>query len=306
MLGVVPYHLCRDRLRVDSLKNRLPIPLTPKNCWPFILECSPFGKTLQVHMDNCTTLASISKKGSSNIIRDKITRHIFEHMSQLGATLQAVFVEGRSNLVADGLSRRVKQNRFTDWSIDDDTWKLICKHFRFKPNLDAFATVHNARLDCYCSWVRDLRSTYVDAFSLNWNQFKIYAFPPPSVIGRCLQKIQEDVALEVGMIVLFMAKTSYWFTTMVNLLCAMPVLLPKVTVCKLHLPWDPSATHPLANNLCLLFVHLSAKSCESTDVSLNRFQKQLQNFRGKGGHIRDWMALLKMAHLLFRTSRRSA
>ena len=228
------------------------------------------GSNLQVHTDNCTALASISKKGSSNAIRDKITRHIFEHMSQLGTTLQAVFMEGRSNLEADGLSHRVRQNRFTDWSINDDTWKLICKHFRSKPNLDAFATAHNARLDCYCAWVRDLRSTYVDAFQLNWNQFKIYAFPPPSVIGRCLQKIQEDVALEVGMIVPLWP-TSYWFTTMVNLLCAMPVLLPKVTVRKLRLPWDPSATHPLANNLRLLFVHLSAKSCEAMDVSLIRF-----------------------------------
>ena len=32
----------------------------------------------------------------------------------------------------------------------------------------------------------------MDAFSIDWSEFNFYAFPPFSLIPRCLQKIQQD------------------------------------------------------------------------------------------------------------------
>lgn len=35
---------------------------------------------------------------------------------------------------------------------------------------------------------------FVDAFSANWNNFFFYVFPPFSLVGRCLERIQVNKA----------------------------------------------------------------------------------------------------------------
>jgi hypothetical protein len=53
----------------------------------------------------------------------------------------------------------------------------------------------NAQLPVYCSWQPDPDSTFVNAFTLNWNTFNhIYFFPTFSLMGRCLQKIRQEKA----------------------------------------------------------------------------------------------------------------
>ena len=62
----------------------------------------------------------------------------------------------------------------------------------FQPHLDLFASCLNSQLKTYVSWHPEPESWAVDAFSLNWNTLKFYAFPPFSLLGRTLSKIRQD------------------------------------------------------------------------------------------------------------------
>ena len=55
--------------------------------------------------------------------------------------------------------------------------------------IDMFASCLNHQLSTYCAWRADPGSCYTDAFSLDWNNHNFYAFPPFSLLPRCLQKI---------------------------------------------------------------------------------------------------------------------
>ena len=61
-------------------------------------------------------------------------------------------------------------------------------------NIDLFATRLNHKLPTYCSWKPNPGCSYVDAFLINRGNYNLYAFPPLSLIPRCLQKILQDRA----------------------------------------------------------------------------------------------------------------
>ena len=57
-------------------------------------------------------------------------------------------------------------------------------------DIDLFVTSINIKCPCFVSWL-PLDYT-VNAFSLNWNKFYFYAFPPFILILRVLPKITEQ------------------------------------------------------------------------------------------------------------------
>lgn len=62
----------------------------------------------------------------------------------------------------------------------------------FKPGIDLIASRVNTQFRKYVSFQPDLRAIATDAFTLNWSELKLYAFPPFSVIATVLAKIQSD------------------------------------------------------------------------------------------------------------------
>ena len=67
---------------------------------------------------------------------------------------------------------------------------VICQFGR--PEIDMFASRLTKQIPIYASWLPDPESSFIDAFTINWNNVFIYAFPPFSKIWRMLQKIQEE------------------------------------------------------------------------------------------------------------------
>ena len=57
-------------------------------------------------------------------------------------------------------------------------------------DIDLFASRHNAQKRRYVSWKPDPEACTFDAFALNWEGLKGYAFPPFCLIGRCLAKVR--------------------------------------------------------------------------------------------------------------------
>ena len=78
---------------------------------------------------------------------------------------------------------------------------MILSHF---PGLDfdLFASRLNYQISSYCSWHGDPNSAHVDAFTMNWSSINFYAFPPFSLLPRCLQKISQDKAQGILIVLL--------------------------------------------------------------------------------------------------------
>ena len=61
-------------------------------------------------------------------------------------------------------------------------------------HVDLFASALNAQLQRYCAKALDPAAWRIDAFSIRWEGFTGYAFPPISLIPRILQKVRQDRA----------------------------------------------------------------------------------------------------------------
>ena len=94
-----------------------------------------------------------------------------------------------------------------------------------------------------------------------------YAFPPFSVIMRTLQKIQQDQA--AGLLLAPFWPTQAWWPTLTRMLIQALLVLPN-RMDTLYLPQDPSAVHPLKNQMSFLLCHLSGNICR-----VKEFHRQL-------------------------------
>lgn len=120
------------------------------------------------------------------------------------------------------------------------------------PEIDLFASRLNAQLSRYVSWLPDPNAESVDAFSLNWREFKFYAFPPFCLIPKCLQKIRMDKAK--GLLVVPNWPTQAWFPCIKAMMQGEPLLLKR----KVSLLTQPvfNVPHPLHERLDLLCFRL--------------------------------------------------
>ena len=126
------------------------------------------------------------------------------------------------------------------------------------------------------SWRPDPEAKFVDAFSLSWSQERFYAFPPFSLILRCLQKIEMDKG--EGIMIVPVWATQPWYPKPMRLLVNKPRLLP-VTTGILYLPSKPTQLHPLGNKLKLIACKLSGNPSRSKEF----LQKQPKLSLSHGG-----------------------
>ena len=100
-----------------------------------------------------------------------------------------------------------------EWALGKEVFHTIAV---LCPNLDIdlFATRLNNQLDTYCCWKLDPGSRYVDTFSIDWSKFSFYAFPPFSLVPRCVQTISQDKAK--GILVVPLWPTQPWFPLLLH------------------------------------------------------------------------------------------
>lgn len=121
-----------------------------------------------------------------------------------------------------------------EWSLNYNVFHEICSMFG-KPNIDLFASRLNNELPKYVSFLPD--PTAFDAFNMKLNSNSLYySFPPFSCIGRLFQKMKIDRAEMILVAPLW--NTQHWFTEMLKLLVADPIILPP-TQQILSFPMEP-------------------------------------------------------------------
>ena len=134
------------------------------------------------------------------------------------------------NVVADGASRKQYANE-AEWQLDPQVFQAVEK--QFGPfQIDLFATRINTHCKKYFAWKPDPHALAIDAFAQIWDHNIMYGFPPFSMIGRTLQKVEEDRARVV--LILPMWSTQHWFGRLLRLLIAKPHRLLDHASCIYH------------------------------------------------------------------------
>lgn len=241
------------------------------------LAADQLNTHVRLKIDNTTAVAYINNMGGCKSPGcNSVAREIWEWGIFRSVWISAEHLPGANNCLADKYSRIFDDN--TEWTISFSLYKDITVQLAFDPTIDLFASRLNAKCSRYVSWKPDPGAEFIDAFSSSWSSFKFYAFPPFSLVNRCLQK----VALErsEGIILVPLWPTQVWFPCLIKMIISSPVLLPTSV---LALPFSQKE-HPLEGRLRLLAclvsgVTLKAKdfrrrllrsSCHPGDLAQNR------------------------------------
>ena len=137
--------------------------------------------------------------------------------------LEARYLPGQSNILADLLSRR-NQVLAAEWSLLPQVAKKIIRTWG-SPTIDLFATHLNAKLPLYCSLIPDPQAVFEDAFRHPWNSLYVYAFPPFNLVDRVVARVRETPNLSMTLIAPLWPEKS-WFADLLLLLTQPPLVLP--------------------------------------------------------------------------------
>ena len=212
---------------------------------------------VKVFCDSQVAIQCIKKQGSTRSLPcNMATRNLLLHCEKQDIFLTLTHLGTKENSEADFESRNFR-NHDTEWSLCPDIFQKICQIFDIVPQIDMFAERLNAKLPNYCSWMLDPHAQFIDAFTVQWEQFEvIYCFPSFSIIHQVLTKFQ-DTTTPLRMILVVPAwHTQSWYTRVMNLLIHQPIVI-KLDQKTLKLEHKPNQVHPMVNRLHLLASFLS-------------------------------------------------
>lgn len=215
-------------------------------------ECN---KHVRLMIDNTTAVCYIREMGGSKSMQcNKIAHDIWEWAMERNIWLSAQHVAGVNNVDADFRSRHFKENH--EWMLNPYIFKSIVRSLEFKVEIDLFATRLNAQVGTYVAWEPDPGAWAIDAMCLDWSNLRFYAFPPFSLLTRCLQKVCLERA--TGIIIAPNWPTQPWYPVLKSLCVRSPKVINKGKNI-LILPSYPRKQHPLHQKLELLACLVSGR-----------------------------------------------
>ena len=226
------------------------------------------NRHILIQSDNTTTVVGINKQGSTHSPTcNSVARDIWHWAMENNNWLSATHCPGVYNVEADYASRVF--NDSLEWQLHPRKFKYICNALG-TPSIDLFASRLNCQLPDYCAWQPDPGAMAIDCFTLNWTQFAYcYAFPPFSVVGRTLQKIEaEGIA---AILVVPHWPSQPWFGKLLQLMSGKPVVIP-VRHDTLRLAHEPQTVHALTGRLTLWACPISS-NITNTTASVRRSRR---------------------------------
>ena len=124
--------------------------------------------------------------------------------------------------MADALSRP-GQVISTEWTLHQEVVDQLLR--LWSCNVDAFATRLNYRLQSFFSPYQDPMALETDAFLQSWDHLEMYAFPPPAVVRRVLNKLMQSEGTRMTLIAPLWPQKE-WFPDLLGLLVDSPRILP--------------------------------------------------------------------------------
>ena len=127
--------------------------------------------------DNSAVVAYINKQGGTvSQALCLLTSRLLRWTESFDVHLDARYLPGRDNVLADVLSRR-GQVVGTEWSLHPQVARSLLRAWG-NPSIDLFATCLNAKLPLYCSLALDPQAVFEDEFRHPWDDLDLYVFPP--------------------------------------------------------------------------------------------------------------------------------
>lgn len=217
-----------------------------------------YNKHVKILSDNSTAVSYINNMGGCKSQDcNQIAKEIWIWCIGNKTWISCTHIPGKSNVDADFMSRNF--NDQLEWKLSENIFKSLVSLWG-EPVIDLFASRMNNQLQCYCSWKADPFAEHVNAFLLDWGNFKsVYLFPPFSLLSSCTQKLRMDRAK--GIIIAPLWPTQPWFTQLMQLLVDKPILIRKEEKL-LYLPYK-NVQHPLEDSLILLACLVSGDSSDN-------------------------------------------
>ena len=208
---------------------------------------------IQIQSDNVSAVAYINDMGGMvSPSMDRLAVSIWNWCIKRDIYLTAVYIRGVENS-ADFYSRNFSDS--TEWQLKKEIFDRLCKHF-FQPDVDLFASSLNHQISNFVSWFPESGAMACNAFSMNWNSFSPYLFPPFNLIGRVVNKVISD-KVEKSLLIFPNWPTQSWFPLLLECICSYPVRLPRHRDL-LKLP-TTQENHPLSRRLGLIGVIVSGQ-----------------------------------------------
>ena len=178
--------------------------------------------------------------------------------------ISAEHLPGKLNTTADHESRLKGDS--SEWMLDPAVFHQIMEALG-PCQIDLFASRLSAQPPRYMSWRPDPGSIATDALSQPWVEIRGFAFPPFSLIGRCLSKVKREKVSEL-ILVAPVWPTQPWFAVLLLMLYQKPIILPKYPSL-LKNPLNNS--HPLIHQL-----NLAVWPVSGIPSRVKEFQEQRQ------------------------------
>ena len=229
------------------------------------------ARSIHLQIDNMVALSYIVRQGGTKSQRlvDR-ARELWDYLASKGIMITAEWLPTHLNTVADYESRNVEDS--SDWLLNRQVFKSLCKAFKVNPSVDLFASRTCHQLKKYMAYKMDPEAVAVDAIQQDWGNFNApYAFPPFALIGQVLQKI-ESLSETVVILVAPVWPTSPWYPALLDLTVDNPVLLPT----KRDLLSNPSGNcHPLLGRTPGL--KLAGWKLSSSNSDRREYRRRLAN-----------------------------
>ena len=182
------------------------------------------GHHVTAMCDNSTVVAYVNKQGGT-VSRPLclLTSRLLRWTESFDVHLEARYLPGESNVLADVLSRR-GQVVGTEWSLHPQVARALLRTWG-NPSIDLFATCLNAKLPLYCSLVPDPQAVFEDAFRHPWDDLDLYAFLPFALVGRVIARVQQSSRVAMTLVAPLWPEKE-WFADLLLLLTQPPLVLP--------------------------------------------------------------------------------
>ena len=140
--------------------------------------------------DNTTAIAYINKKGGIKSTEcNAVACELWHWCIAQDLFISSAHIPGVENVVADAQSRKTSFS--TEWMLNPLLFRQVTQRLG-KPEVDLFASRINRQVQKYFAWQPEPEALVIDAFTVPWDHKLNYAFPPFSIVGKTLAKIQRD------------------------------------------------------------------------------------------------------------------
>ena len=145
--------------------------------------------SVHIRMDIMRSMSYVMKMGGTkNQELTAISKEIWQYLLKRKITITAEYLRGLMNVKADRESRQTRGS--SEWKLNPTIFMKLCQI----RELQRWIWVSH-QLPQYISWKIDPFSQGRDTFQISWAHKFVYSFPPFALIGRVLQKVNQDQRL---------------------------------------------------------------------------------------------------------------